>query len=59
MFSFNLVPELTELIQGVELVPECSTLRNRMYSPAWSDDDDSIDVWFSRTYFEIKYYLSL
>ena len=33
MFMFDLVPELTELIPGAELVPECSTLRNRMTAP--------------------------
>ena len=30
VFTCDVIPESMELIPGAELVPECSTLRNRM-----------------------------
>jgi hypothetical protein len=32
-----------ELVPGAELIPECATFRNRMYSPEEEDDDDDDD----------------
>jgi hypothetical protein len=32
----------TELIPGAELIPQCSTSRNRMYSPFWGNLTDSL-----------------
>jgi hypothetical protein len=31
-FPFDPIPESMELIPGAELIPQCATSRNRMYS---------------------------